>query len=116
MSKLKTEDICAIIEKCGANGVSRLTLDSLEIIFHPTYTEEKKISRATTQEVPPVTEENPSQGPESDPISPELLKKLEADIKDERLKEMMITDPAQYEELLLSGALENEDRGTEPTL
>lgn len=117
MTKLNVKNVCEIIKACGSAGVSKLKFGDLELEFH--IREEKQ---EITQTIPMYSvshtyQDDNSQGPESDSVSPELLQKQEAELKQQEVSEMLITDPAAYEELLFSGALTNEDdRGTESGL
>jgi hypothetical protein len=108
--ELNVKDVCEIIAACATNGVATMKWGSLEIQF--------KASHAPSQETLPNPIEASSQGPEKEPeVSPELLQKIEQDMKQEELASMMINDPAQFEELLSAGAIEHEqDSGTESTL
>lgn len=114
-SELNVKDVCDIIQKCADCGVGELKFGPLELKFH-----QISVPVTTSGQNPAPHIEEPSQGPENDAptMSPELLKKIEEDIKQDQLAEMLITDPAQFEELIFSGEVVNDDeaRGTEPTL
>ena len=111
-SELSVNEICDIIQKCSDCGVSELKLGGLEVRFKnelPSDTSRKEITEI------PVTIEEHSQGPEKETptMSQELLEEMEADIKQSQLEFMLVEDPAQFEELLLSGEIVNEEtRGT----
>jgi hypothetical protein len=109
---LNVKDVCDIILSCAKNNVSTLKWGTLELKF-------KEDSHAPSKEInqTPAIEAH-SQGPEKEPtISPETLQKIEQDMKQVELDLMMINDPAQFEELLSTGEIEDEeDRRTESDL
>lgn len=110
-SELNVKDVCEIIAACATNGVSMLKYGALEVQF-----KEHNPSKEKVQDQPI---ELTSQGPENEvpTMSPEVLQKIEQDMKQAELEQMMLTDPAQFEELISAGEIENEeDRGTESTL
>lgn len=111
-SELNVKDVCEIIAACATNGVSMLKYGPLEVQFKESHAPSKE-----KKEDQPI--ELTSQGPENEvpTMSPEVLQKIEQDMKQAELEQMMLTDPAQFEELISAGEIENEeDRGTESTL
>lgn len=111
-SELNVKNVCDIIAACATNGVSSLKWGTLELSFKESHAPSKEINQFA-----PVEEH--SQGPEKETpsFSPEVLKQIEQDLKQSELDLMMINDPAQFEELLSRGEIEDEeDRGTESTL
>jgi restriction endonuclease Mrr len=109
---LSVKEICEIITVGAKNGLATLKYAGLELTFKETHT--------PSMETPATVIVEPSQGPEEElaPISPEVLQKIEQDMKQEELSQMMINDPAQFEELISLGEIENDDenRGTESAL
>jgi restriction endonuclease Mrr len=111
-SELNVKDVCEIIAACATNGVSMLKYGTLEVQFKESRTPCKE--KIEDQHI-----ELTSQGPEKEvpPMSPEVLQKIEQDMKQAELEQMLINDPAQFEELISAGEIDNEeDRGTESTL
>lgn len=109
---LNVKDVCDIISSCATNNVASLKWGTLELTF-------KQDLHAPSKEINPAPAiEAYSQGPEKDPtISPEVLQQIERDMKQVELDLMMINDPAQFEELISTGEIENEeDRRTESDL
>ena len=110
-SELNVKDVCEIIASCATNGVSMLKYGTLEVHF-----KDRTPSKEQKEDQPI---EIHSQGPEKEipTMSPEVLQKIEQDMKQAELEQMLVTDPAQFEELLSSGEIEHEeDRGTESDL
>jgi len=109
---LNVKDVCEIIAACATNGVSMLKYGTLEVQFKDSHTPCKEKIEDQPIEIH-------SQGPEKEipTMSPEVLQKIEQDMKQAELEQMLVTDPAQFEELLSSGEIEHEeDRGTESDL
>lgn len=109
---LNVKDVCDIISSCATNNVRSMKWGTLELTFkEDLHTPSKEINQT------PAIEEH-SQGPEEKPtMSPEVLQQIEQDMKQVELDLMMINDPAQFEELISTGEIENEeDRRTESDL
>lgn len=101
---LNVNNVCDIIQSCATNGVSTLKWGTLELSFKNSHTPSKELNPDHT------AIEAHSQGPEEKPtMSPEVLQQIERDMKQEELDLMMINDPAQFEELLSIGEIENEE-------
>lgn len=90
---LMTNDIATIIEACGKAGVRTLKYGSLYLAFGP-----------APEKVPVILD----QFPDHDAINAETLERDEQEIRDERLRMMMIEDPVEYERQLRDGELTDE--------
>lgn len=101
ITELNVENLCAIIEVCGRCGVSELELEKLKIKFHHV-----KNTAHTMPTVVPTAQGQEKVAEISKDF--DLPPKMEAEIKQAQLDYMMVEDPVAYEDLLLSGDLENE--------
>lgn len=100
--ELSVKDVCEIIHAGASNGLATLKWAGLELTFKEAHT--------PGQVLPPQAIEENSQGPEKDipEISPEALQKMEQDVKQAQLEQMLITDPAQFEEMISTGDIEDD--------
>ena len=109
-NNLTAVDICSILKTCSVSRVMKLKYHGLEVDFsaslneEPTYTNygNKRLSKkseAALSEVQIAT-------------AKDSLVNEEFRIKEEQLAELLITNPAQAEQMLIDGALEDEDYGT----
>jgi hypothetical protein len=84
---LKAESLCMIIDRCGKNGVREITLSAqgldIAIQFGP--------------EIPDI------QAVMGNPPADVIPVKDEVDVRDEQLNQMMIEDPAEYENQIVQG-------------
>lgn len=87
---LMPNDIATIIEACGKAGVRTLKYGDLYLAFGPAPKIENKIEAAI---------------PDHDAINAETLEQDEQEIRDERLRMMLIEDPVEYERQLRDGEL-----------
>jgi hypothetical protein len=82
------EEICVILEKCGASGVTSINVGDLHVTFAGQRCNDK----------------GPSINLPGQAWNPELAKKemaqSELDLMDDTLAELQLTDPVRYEELL----------------
>jgi hypothetical protein len=99
--ELSVKEICEIIQTGASHGLATLKWAGLELTFKETHPP----SQVTTIPI-----ETHSQGPEKDVplISPEVLQKIEQDMKQSELEQMLINDPALFEEMISNGDIENE--------
>jgi hypothetical protein len=107
-ANLSPEDVCVIIQKCAECGVAELKFSGLEVKFgREPAPREEMLAHSPAVNLNEVL----SQGPESETqtMSPELLQKSEEDLKQEQLAEMVISNPAEFEELLFTGVIENDE-------
>ena len=110
---LRTEDICTIIKLCSESRVASLKWGDLCVEFGPA----KTTPWAFPMESAHTEAVSPAPSPEkADTQEQETLLSDELRVKDDQLALMVIEDPAQYEELISSGELDEEDErehGTE---
>ena len=95
---LTIQEICAILRIASQTGVSSFKYQGLEAVFG--------VQR------PQWGGKVPSTDPEvADKIAEDTLVQQELDTKQQQLEEMVLADPAAYEEMLLSEDLVNADEG-----
>jgi restriction endonuclease Mrr len=100
---LNVKEVCEIITTGATNNLLSLKWKGLELTFKESHTPRKEIQEDYAIEAH-------SQGPEKEPtMSPEVLQKIEQDMKQAELEQMLINDPAQFEELLSTGEIEDEE-------
>jgi hypothetical protein len=96
------KEICSIIKVCVKSNVKELELDTFKVSF---FGPQGNLNEA---DIP-----HPIIGKESEKLMTQInestLASLEQSSKQDQLESMAITDPVQYEELLLSGDLEDPD-------
>ena len=92
-------EVCSIIEMCGKSGVREFRLGKLEIHYGP-------VAREVDQS-PIVVPDGLARATESQ--ARESLEKDEIAYKQNELDQMVIEDPARFEELLKSGDLRDEE-------
>lgn len=95
---LTASDICEIIKTCKESSVSSLKLDTLEVVFS---TPNSKNSPALSNSVHAEQEEKPlvNQVIFQDSTEPK------AEETWDRIEELQISNPAQYEEMIAQGGL-----------
>lgn len=107
--KFTLPELCKLIEVCNTMNVSLIRVGDVELIFKDDALPKEQIEI----KVPSLTDEQkqitiaPDTVPEVDPA---VLQQLEADFKQAQLDQMMIVDPAQFEELLAAGDIVHEQR------
>lgn len=94
---MEIKQLCALIRACGESGVSELSFDTLHVKFGPKHTPATKREDDVT--APSV----------ADPVqeSQDLLKETLM-LREDDLAMKLITDPAEYERLLVAGELDGE--------
>lgn len=104
---LNTDDVCSIIKACGEHKVAELKFGGLYLKFdNPTGVmvgKDFQISQSVPQSHPD-TEISERQAKQ---IEQEVIAVAEIQTKEDRLAQMMLEDPAEYERLLQSGELED---------
>jgi hypothetical protein len=106
---LKTSEICTIIEACSQAGVIELKFGDLHVRFA------ERARSDVTQSLPIIPEAEISDE-QTQQIATDSLRQDELTLKSERLQQMIIDEPAEFERLLLDGDLIDEashDLGTE---
>lgn len=99
--KFSIKELCGILKECSRSGVAKLKFGELEVEF-----------------------QKPTEKLEGEPLSPRALTEILAEqqkihnvslktdeirLKEQALAELPITDPLQYEELLMRGELTESD-------
>lgn len=92
---LSADDICKILESSARNGVTKLTVRGLEASFHGGYTQEV---------AKPFAEESPRH----EAVSLDAIQRDQELLVQERIANLMVEDPVEYEKLLLDGDLTDE--------
>lgn len=100
-SSMTAVDICAIIEAGHKGGVSRLKLGALLIEFTPRKMEPDPI----LMHEDPISDQSGTTQATTEQDEKKSREPSEADLDD-----LLITDPAAYEKLILSGELGDERR------
>ena len=101
-NNLYCQEICDIIKICGESGVLEFNYQDLRIV----YKDSKPIS---------VKEDAPQFAPGQDAViyNPDndldLITEREANVKEDQLSHMHLRDPLQYEEMLLSEDIIDEE-------
>lgn len=95
--QLQVDDICTIIEKCATHGVSSIQLDAnIKIEFG-----------GSTSHYPKARDYNqPSTIEELSEDSEKVFAEVQKIHLAERISNLMIEDPARYEEMLANGELD----------
>lgn len=102
---ISPDDVCKILESCAKLKLSELSFDNLHLKFLSNVSEENKpVPAIAPHTYPEQVHSEVGSVKSSSPVSNED----EYRSKEDRLQEMMILDPAQYEELLLSGDLKDD--------
>jgi hypothetical protein len=106
---LSAQDICALIKACGEYGVAQLKLGDLELAF-TSQTERSWLHQArhapTLHSHLPeaaISEAHPNEQNEHS------LEQAELALKNDQLAELLLTDPAAYEEAVLREDLVDEE-------
>lgn len=94
---MEISQLCDLIRACGDSGVVELSFDSLHVKFGPKHTPATKREDEVT--APSV----------ADPVqeSQDLLRET-LTLREDDLAMKLITDPAEYERLLVAGELDGE--------
>lgn len=96
---LSGEEIVKIIDACAKRKVVKLKLGDLELDFQPRSTQSPATGPAIPAPSPQVLVEQTQEQEKS-------ILKDETDLKEEQLAELQLTNPAEYERLLLAGKIE----------
>lgn len=107
MKVIETNDILRILKECAKLGVSHLKMGELEISFSPV---------EMRAEIPKKVREKPRLQAQ---YEKESIETQEVTLKQDKLDELMLSDPEEYERLLSEGELIDEeahDSGVESTL
>lgn len=106
-NSLSASDVCAIIEACGKNKVANLKFGGLDIQMDLKPLIEDALASYMPTSVPEaaISEEQRKQAEKA-----HLQRELAAAAVEQ--EELILSDPAKYEELVLQGALD-EDESTE---
>ena len=96
---LSGEEIVKIIDACAKRKVVKLKLGDLELDFQPRPTQSPAMGPATPAPSPQVLAEQIQEQERS-------ILKDETDVKEEQLAELQLTNPAEYERLILAGQIE----------
>lgn len=90
---MEIDKLCALIKTCGESGVSEISFDTLHVKFAPT---------------PPATKREVVTFAEADPLQEQhAILKDTLSLREDDLAMKLITDPAEYERLLVAGELES---------
>lgn len=101
--ELEASDVCSILEACVKARVAVLRYRGLEIKFRG-----RLKKRLEEKEVPSnIVAESYAASPESTSAE---IRELALDLKKQQLDQMLIEDPSQYESLLASGEIEDEEQ------
>lgn len=102
---LSSQEVDAIIRSCRENGVTSLKVRDLEITFSQPVkvSEDKKPTPEVSVPVPEMTDA------EIKIKNREALEHDEVSLKEDRIANLLITDPLKYEQMLLDGELEDDD-------
>lgn len=100
-----SKDICAIIKECAKNGVISLKLGELKVEFDKTALSNHSQAPEQASQVKSVFPA-PKFNEEEEVIEEAKLKDTAELIEDE-LATLQLTDPYEYEELMFQGALED---------
>lgn len=99
---MKISHLCDLIKACSEAGVSELQFDNLRVTFNSkssdTKRQEPQIQEYETPVFPEIVEAKQA---ERQAISAEEL-----NLREDELAMKLITDPAEYERLLVSGELD----------
>lgn len=106
--KLSAADVCEIIKTCAREGVGKLIYGSLDVEFAPRVVTDVAIPPGSEVARPLTPEEKRQLDLELAEAEKKAKLELELLYKRERLDNMVIEDPAQFEELIASGDLTNE--------
>lgn len=109
-SLLSFQETCSIIKLCGESRVAELKIGDFHVTFH------KPVGEGPETVVKPHAETAITTQPDAE-ISDEQRKQLEKHalledeirLKEDRLDQMLIESPSEYEELQAQGDFENED-------
>lgn len=96
-SQLSAKDVCSILSTAKKFGVQSLEFSSLKVVFHPT-TVEKKITVESPQEKQILAEVDRE-------VHEANLANETSRLRQEEIANLLVTDPAKYEELLIQGEL-----------
>lgn len=102
MTPLTCADICAIIKECGQNGVREFRIDSFHISYGP----------SPAQAIEPVVVAQAIQNIQNSQAS-EANERRVQETQEERLQNLLLDDPAEYERQLLREELVDEQRSEE---
>jgi hypothetical protein len=91
---LQCQDICLIIEKCSAHGVTTLKFGSLEVSFNPVPKQNKPGAEISAET--------------HDKLNEEANLKDEVDLREEQIANAQVEDPLLAEQLILDGELDDE--------
>ena len=94
MSHLTASEVCEIIKVCAASGVARIQYGALEVDFGS--------QSVAAEPQPHVVEESVISQ-----VEQEAVLSAEVNAKQEELSSMLLTDPSEYERLMLLGDLED---------
>lgn len=100
-NELKTTEVCLILEACAKSGVSELRFGTLTVRFHRPV--EQIVQYAPVIAPAQVSADQAKAAKES----------LEYDslvTREDQIAELMITDPAEAEQLIKDGELEEDER------
>lgn len=107
MKAIETNDILRILKECAKLGVTHLKMGELEISFSPV--EDKA-------DIPKKVREKPKLQAQ---YERESIETQEVTVKQKNLDELLLSDPEEYERLIIEGELVDEeahDSGVESTL
>jgi hypothetical protein len=109
--KIDFKEIKDIVKLCAENGVSRLKLGEIEVVFSENAQFSQKIPKKSQK-----VRDNPEKRTE---VEQDAIGRAEVKLKEEYVDNLLLEDPAEYERLAIQGELSDEetlDSGVEQTL
>lgn len=110
--KVDFKEIKDIVKLCAENGVSRIKLGEIEVVFG----ENAQFLPKNTKKISKVVKDNPEKRAE---VEQDAIGRAEVKLKEEYVDNLLLEDPAEYERLAIQGELSDEethDSGVEQTL